>query len=62
MGKLLNLISFAVIIKGLAIWSELGGVLGAFLAVTSTAIMTIVVSEFPGARPTAVLSPRRERL
>ena len=61
MGKLLNLISFAVIIKGLAVWSELGGVLGAFLAVTSTAIMTIVFSEFPGAWPTAVLLPRRER-
>jgi predicted PurR-regulated permease PerM len=61
MGKLLNLISFAVIIKGLAVWSELGGVLGAFLAVTSTAIMTIVFSEFLGAWPTAVLLPRRER-
>jgi predicted PurR-regulated permease PerM len=62
MGKLLNLISFAFISKGLAVGSEVCGVLGAFLAVTSTAIMSIVFSEFPGARPTAVLLPRRGRL
>jgi predicted PurR-regulated permease PerM len=59
---LLNRFSFAVIIKGLAVWSELGGILGAFLAVPSTAIMTIVFSEFPGALPTAALLLRRWRL
>jgi predicted PurR-regulated permease PerM len=62
MGKLLDLISFAVIINGLAVWFELSGGLGAFLAVPSTAMTTIVFTEFPGARPTAVLSPRRGRI
>lgn len=61
MGKLPSLLYFGVIINGLAVWFELSGVLGAFLAVTSTAIMTIVFSEFPGARPTLVLSPERGR-
>lgn len=61
MRKLLKLNSFAVIIKSLAVWSERSGVLGAFLAVPSTAIMTIVFSEFPGARTAAVLLPRRGR-
>lgn len=61
MGRLLSLISFAVISEGLAVWSVLSGALGAFLAVTSTAIMIIVFFEFPGAQPTVVLSPERWR-
>jgi predicted PurR-regulated permease PerM len=54
MGSSLNLSPFAILIS-LAIWSELWGVPGAFLAVPIAAILTIVLSEFPGTRPLAVL-------
>ena len=46
MGNSLNLSPFAILIS-LAVWSELWGIPGAFLAVPITAIMTIVFSEFP---------------
>jgi AI-2 transport protein TqsA len=54
MGNSLNLSPFAILIS-LAVWSELWGVPGAFLAVPIAAILTIVLSEFPGTRPLAVL-------
>ena len=54
MGNSLNLSPFAILIS-LAVWSELWGIAGAFLAVPITAIVTIVFSEFPGTRPVAVL-------
>jgi predicted PurR-regulated permease PerM len=54
MGNSLNLSPFAILIS-LAVWSELWGIPGAFLAVPITAILTIVFSEFPGTRPVAVL-------
>lgn len=54
MGNSLNLSPFAILIS-LALWSELWGIPGAFLAVPITAIVTIVFSEFPGTRPVAVL-------
>jgi predicted PurR-regulated permease PerM len=54
MGNSLNLSPFAILIS-LAVWSELWGVPGAFLSVPITAILTIVLSEFPGTRPIAVL-------
>jgi AI-2 transport protein TqsA len=54
MGNSLNLSPFAILIS-LAVWSELWGIPGAFLAVPITAIMTIVFSEFRGTRPIAVL-------
>jgi predicted PurR-regulated permease PerM len=54
MGNSLNLSPFAILIS-LALWSELWGIPGAFLAVPITAIATIVFSEFPGTRPLAVL-------
>lgn len=54
MGNSLNLSPFAILIS-LAVWSELWGIPGAFLAVPITAIMTIVFSEFSGTRPVAVL-------
>jgi len=57
MGNSLNLSPFAILIS-LAIWSELWGVPGAFLAVPITAILTIVFSEFEGTRPIAVLLSR----
>ncbi len=54
MGSSLNLSPFAILIS-LAVWSELWGIPGAFLAVPITAIITIVLSEFAGTRPIAVL-------
>jgi predicted PurR-regulated permease PerM len=54
MGKSLNLSPFAILIS-LAVWAELWGIPGAFLAVPITAILTIVFSEFPATRPLAVL-------
>jgi predicted PurR-regulated permease PerM len=61
MGNSLNLSPFAILVS-LAVWSELWGVPGAFLAVPITAILTIVFSEFPGTRPMAVLLSRNGRL
>jgi predicted PurR-regulated permease PerM len=61
MGNSLNLSPFAILIS-LAVWSELWGVPGAFLAVPITAIMTIVFSEFPGTRPIAVLLSQNGKL
>ena len=61
MGNSLNLSPFAILIS-LAVWSELWGIPGAFLAVPITAILTIVFSEFAGTRPVAVLLSRNGRL
>ena len=61
MGNSLNLSPFAILVS-LAVWSELWGVPGAFLAVPITAILTIVLSEFPGTRPIAVLLSSNGRL
>ncbi|MCU0924055.1 MAG: AI-2E family transporter [Burkholderiaceae bacterium] len=61
MGSSLNLSPFAILIS-LAVWSELWGVPGAFLAVPITAIMTIVFSEFRGTRPIAVLLSKNGQL
>lgn len=61
MGNSLNLSPFAILIS-LAVWSELWGIPGAFLAVPITAIMTIVFSEFPGTRPIAVLLSKSGRI
>jgi AI-2 transport protein TqsA len=61
MGNSLNLSPFAILVS-LAVWSELWGLAGAFLAVPITAIVVIVLSEFPGSRPIAVLLSRNGRL
>jgi predicted PurR-regulated permease PerM len=61
MGNSLNLSPFAILIS-LAVWSELWGIPGAFLAVPITAIMAIVFSEFAGTRPLAVLLSKTGRL
>lgn len=61
MGNSLNLSPFAILIS-LALWSELWGVPGAFLAVPITAIATIVFSAFAGTRPIAVLLSKSGRL
>jgi predicted PurR-regulated permease PerM len=61
MGNSLNLSPFAILVS-LAVWSELWGVPGAFLAVPITAILAIVFSEFPGTQPIAVLLSSNGRL
>jgi AI-2 transport protein TqsA len=58
MANSLNLSPFAILVS-LALWSELWGIPGAFLAVPITAIVTIVLSEFQGTRPLAVLLSRQ---
>lgn len=60
-GNSLNLSPFAILVS-LAVWSALWAIAGAFLAVPITAIMTIVLSEFAGTRPIAVLLSRSGRL
>ena len=54
MGSSLNLSPFAILVS-LAVWSELWGIPGAFMSVPITAIMVIVMSQFAGTRPLAVL-------
>ena len=61
MGSSLNLSPFAILVS-LAIWSELWGIAGAFLAVPITAILTIIFSEFAATRPIAVLLSQSGRL
>lgn len=61
MGNSLNLSPFAILIS-LAVWTELWGIPGAFLAVPITAIITIVFSSFPATRPVAVLLSKNGRL
>ena len=61
MGSSLNLSPFAILLS-LAIWSELWGIPGAFLAVPITAIVAIVLSEFPGTRPVAVLLSKNGKI
>jgi len=61
MGNSLNLSPFTILVS-LAVWSELWGLAGAFLAVPIAAILVIVLSEFSGSRPIAVLLSRDGRL
>ena len=61
MGNSLNLSPFAILVA-LAVWTGLWGIPGAFLAVPITAILTIVLSEFPGVRPISVLLSRNGKV
>jgi predicted PurR-regulated permease PerM len=61
MARSLNLSPFAILLS-LALWSQLWGIPGAFLAVPITAIVVIVFSEFPGTRPLAVLLSKDGRI
>jgi predicted PurR-regulated permease PerM len=61
MGNSLNLSPLAILVS-LAVWTGLWGIPGAFLAVPITAILTIILSEFPGARPIAVLLSRNGKV
>ena len=57
LGNSLNLSPF-VILASLTIWGALLGIPGAFLAVPITSVLAIILSEFTGTRPIAVLMSR----
>ena len=61
MGSSLNLSPFVILVS-LACWGSLWGVAGAFLAVPITAVLVIVLSEFDGTRPLAILMSRDPRM
>ena len=61
LGNSLNLSPF-VILASLTIWGSLWGIPGAFLAVPITSVLAIVLSEFSGTRPIAVLMSRGGQL
>lgn len=61
MGNSLNLSPFAILVA-LTVWAALWGIAGAFLAVPITAAAVIVLSEFRGTRPIAILLSRDGRL
>lgn len=61
MGNSLNLSPFAILIC-LTTWAALWGVAGAFLAVPITACITMVLAEFKGTRPVAILLSRNGEL
>lgn len=54
MGRSVNLSPFAILAT-LVFWSSIWGISGAILSVPVTAILMIVLSEFPGTRPIAVM-------
>lgn len=54
MGNSLNLSPFVIIVS-LVVWSTIWGVAGAILSVPIMAILVIILSEFEGTRPLAVL-------
>lgn len=60
MGNSLNLSPFAILVS-LAVWSQLWGISGAFLAVPITAIIASVSSAFSGTRPIAILLSQKGR-
>lgn len=61
MANSLNLSAFAIL-ASLATWSALWGISGAFLAVPLTACIAMVLAEFRGTRPIAVLLSKTGRV
>ncbi len=61
MANSLNLSGFAILIS-LAAWAALWGIAGAFLAVPITACIAMVLAEFKGTRPIAILMSRHGSL
>ncbi|MEM0899156.1 MAG: AI-2E family transporter [Pseudomonadota bacterium] len=57
LGRSLNLSPFIILVS-LTSWGSLWGIAGALLSVPITAIMVIILSEFEGTRPIAVLLSR----
>ncbi len=58
MGNSLDLSPYAILIS-LTVWASLWGVAGAIASVPITAVIMIILSEFPSARPLVVLLSRR---
>ena len=54
MGNSLNLSPFVILVS-LTVWSALWGIPGAFLAVPITACIMMILAQFRGSRPLAVL-------
>ncbi|WP_306118304.1 MULTISPECIES: AI-2E family transporter [unclassified Roseitalea] len=61
MGRSLNLSPFIILVS-LTGWGALWGIAGALLSVPLMAIMVIILSEFDGTRPIAVLLSRNGRI
>ena len=61
MGQTLNLSPFVILVM-LTVWSGLWGIAGALLAIPITAILVIILSEFEGTRPIAILLTRSGRI
>lgn len=61
MGNSLDLSPYAILIS-LTVWTSLWGIAGAIVSVPITAVIVIVLSEFHGSRPIAVLLSRTGRL
>ena len=61
MGRSLNLSPFVILVS-LTVWGSLWGIAGALLSVPIMAIMVIILSEFDGTRPVAVLMSRSGRI
>ncbi len=61
MGRSLNLSPFVILVS-LTVWGSLWGIAGALLSVPIMAIMVIILSEFDGTRPVAVLMSRNGRI
>lgn len=57
MGSSLNLSPFVILVS-LAVWAALWGIPGAFLAVPITASIAMILAQFEGTRPVAVLLSR----
>ncbi len=61
MGQTLNLSPFVILVM-LTVWTRLWGIPGALLAIPITAILVIILSEFDGTRPFAILLTRSGRI
>ena len=61
MGSSLNLSPFVILVS-LAVWSALWGIPGAFLAVPITASIAMILAQFAGTRPVAVLLSRNGKV
>jgi predicted PurR-regulated permease PerM len=57
MGNSLDLSPYAILIS-LTVWTSLWGIAGAIVAIPITAVLVIVLSEFSGTRPIAILLSR----
>ena len=61
MGNTLN-ISPLVVFLTLSLWGVMWGITGMLLSVPITVILIIIMSEFPGTRPIAILLSQRGNL